>query len=277
MDLSIIIVSWRVKELLEACLFSIVQQNFNFNYEVLVVDNNSGDGTVEMVRHNFPQVNLIASQVNLGFAKANNLALAQSRGKFLLLLNPDTKLIDDSLKDALELMKQKPEIGVLGAKLLNYNLTVQPSVRRFPTLADHLLMLFKLHHLFPLKRYLALDFDYAKTQAVDQVMGAFFLFSRSLMEQIGKLDEKYYIWFEEVDYCRRAKAAGFKVVYFPQTKIIHYSGASFKQVWNFKRQLIFSRSRLRYLRKHQSLVAYLLILLLTPVSWLLSLIFHKNV
>lgn len=263
--------------MLKQCLFSIFQQNFNFTYEVIVIDNNSGDGTVEMVQTDFPQVRLIASKVNLGFARASNLGLKRAQGKFLLLLNPDTKLVDNSLNKALRLISKEPEIGVLGAKLLNYDLTVQTSVRHFPRFLDHFLMMFKLHHLFTLRHYLALDFDYSKIQTVDQVMGAFFLIKRELIEQIGYLDEGYYIWFEEVDYCQRVHQAGFEVVYFPETKIIHYDGASFKQIWNFKQQLIFQESRLRYIKKHQTIFSYLVILILTPISWLLSLIFPKNV
>lgn len=277
MDLSVIIVSWRVKELLEQCLESIFRQTQDLQLEVIVIDNDSGDGTAEMVKNNFPTVQLVASQINLGFARAANLALRRAKGKFLLLLNPDTKLIDNSLKKSVDFMEERPDIGVMGCRLLNHDLTLQPSVRRFPRLLDHCLMVLKLHHLFPLKRYLAADFDYGETGAVDQVMGAFFMVNRSAFSQIGFLDEKYYIWFEEVDYCQRAKKAGFSVSYYPEAKIIHYGGQSFKQVFTLKNHWIFSCSRLRYIRKHQGILAYLIILILTPVSLLLSLFNLKYV
>ncbi|OGY88585.1 MAG: hypothetical protein A2927_01810 [Candidatus Komeilibacteria bacterium RIFCSPLOWO2_01_FULL_45_10] len=276
MDLSIIIVSWRVKGLLEQCLESIFNETRNLDFEVLVIDNDSGDGTVEMVENNFPRVKLVKSQINLGFARAANLGLKRAQGRFLLLLNPDTKLIDNSLKKSVDFMEQNPAVGVLGGRLLNRDLTLQPSVRRFPRLLDHLLMALKLHHLFPLKKYLALDFDYNKTGVVEQVMGAFFLISRRCFSQAGFLDEKYYIWFEEVDYCWRAKKAGFTVNYYPEAKIIHLGGQSFRQVFTLKNQWIFSASRLRYIRKHQGLLAYLVILILTPISLLLSLFNLKN-
>lgn len=276
MELSIIIVSWRVKDLLKECLTSIFNNVKNTDYEVVVIDNDSGDGTVEMVQENFPQVKLTGSRINLGFARANNLGIEQSSGKYILLLNPDTKLINCSLEKAVKFMDKNSDVGILGCKLLNHDLTVQPSVRRFPRFVDHLLMMFKLHHFFSLKKYLALDFDYGKTQAVDQVMGAFFMIKRKVIEKIGLFDQDYYIWFEEVDYCQRAKKAGFRVVYYADTQIIHYYGQSFKQVLNVKNQWIFSKSRLRYILKHQNLLIYIIILILTPISLLLSLISIKK-
>lgn len=277
MDLSIIIVSWRVKELLKQGLSSIFAQNFDFSYEVIVIDNDSGDGTVEMVENDFPQVQLVKSQLNLGFARANNLGLKRAVGQYLLLLNPDTRLLDNSFNQAIKLMKDRPAVGILGAKLLNPDFSLQPSVRRFPRLIDHCLMMFKLHHLFSLKYYLALDFNYQQEQAVHQVMGAFFLIARPVLEKIGWLDENYYLWFEEVDYCQRAKGAGFSVIYYPLAKIIHYGGRSFAQVWGLKNQWRFSFSRLRYVKKYHSLFSYFLILVLTPFSLILSLFNFKHV
>jgi hypothetical protein len=277
MKLSIIIVSWQVKDLLENCLRSIYAKLVDLNFEVIVVDNNSTDGTVEMVRSNFPQTKILASRNNLGFARANNLGLKNSSGDFVLFLNPDTEFFDSSLTRAINFIAHDKKIGILGARLLNADLTLQPSVRRFPALFDHLIMMFKLHHLFLLKRYLALDFNYDKTQNVEQVMGALFLVSRQCLNKIGFWDEKYYLWFEEVDFCQRAIGAGFKVVYFAQTEIIHYGGRSFNQEkFNLKKQWIFSLSRLNYIKKHQSVLAYWLIFLLTPISLFLSIMPVKN-
>ncbi len=262
--------------MLSECLFSIFQQNFNFSFEVIVVDNASTDGTVEMVKEVFPQVKLIVNSDNLGFAAANNLGLKVAQGRQLLLLNPDTCLIDNSLEEAVAFLNSQPQAGILGGKILNPNLTWQPSVRRFPRLLDHLLMMFKLHHLIPLERYLALSLDEEAIQEVEQVMGAFFLIKREVLAKIGLLDEKYFIWFEEVDFCRRAIKAGFKVYYYPGAQVIHYGGESFKQLGDFNKQWLFSRSRLRYLLRHHSFLAYSLILLLTPVSLFLSLINFKH-
>ncbi len=276
-DLSIIIVSWRVKDLLKQCLESIFEHTSQINFEVIVIDNDSGDGTVEMAGQSFPQVKLIANKINLGFAKANNLGIKKSSGKYLLLLNPDTKLKDNSLKKVIDFLDTNSKVGVLGCKLLNHDLTLQASVRRFPKFLDHLVMMFKLHHLFPLKKYLAKDFNYNKTAEVDQVMGAFFVISRKVFEQVGYLDEKYYIWFEEVDYCKRVKKAGYQILFFSQVSIIHYGGQSFRQLFNLKKQWIYNKSRLRYIAKHQNPFIYFIVLILSPVSLLLSSIKSKNV
>lgn len=269
MDLSIIIVSWKVKELLKRCMASIYSQKFNFTFELILIDNNSNDGAVEMAREYFPQVKIIANNKNFGFAMASNQGMKIAVGKYFLLLNPDTELIDSSLENAVFEMNNIAEVGILGAKILNFNSSIQHSVRNFPKILDHLAMMFKLHHFFALKKYSIPDFDYSKKQNVDQVMGACFFISRRLTEKIGYLDEKFHLWFEEVDYCKRAKNAGFKVVYFPETQIIHYGGQSFKQIY-FKKQWQFSKSRLRYIRKYNNFLSFALILSLTPFSIILS-------
>ena len=272
-DLAVIIVSWRVKDLLKDCLESIYRFTQGVSFEVIVVDNDSGDGTVEMVGENFPEVKLVKSRLNLGFAKASNLGLKIAAARHYLLLNPDTRLASNVLEPVVKYLDEHEQTGILGVQLLNYDKTIQPSVRRFPSWTDHLAMMFKLHHFWPLKKYLALDFDYGREAEVEQVMGAFLAISGPAFKQAGYLDEKYYIWFEEVDYCRRVQAANFKVRYWPAVSLIHYGGQSFKQGFGFKKQWIFSKSRLRYILKHQNFFVYLLILSLTPVSLLLSLIF----
>ncbi|OGF21566.1 hypothetical protein A2316_03195 [Candidatus Falkowbacteria bacterium RIFOXYB2_FULL_38_15] len=270
MDLSIITVNWKVKDLLEKCLRSVYQQAKDISFEVFVVDNDSGDGSVEMVREKFPQVLLTASNDNLGFAKGNNVAAKDAKGRYILLLNPDTEILDNAIGKMVKFMDNHPGCGIAGCKLLNPDLTHQPSVRRFPNFLSQALILLKLHHLFPhsspMSHYLAEDFDYTKTQPVDQVMGAFFMIRRKVIEKIGLLDEKFWIWFEEVDYCKRAKEAGFKILYTPEAKIIHYYGQSFKQVYNVKKQKDFNKSLTYYFKKHQPLWQRILIGILKPIS-----------
>jgi len=167
-------------------------------------------------------------------------------------------------------MDNHPGCGIAGCKLLNPDLTLQPSVRHFPTFLSQALILLKLHHLFPhsapMRHYLAEDFDYTKTQPADQVMGAFFMIRKKVIEKIGLLDEKFWIWFEEVDYCKRTKEAGFKILYTPEAKIIHYYGQSFKQVYNVKKQKDFNKSLTYYFKKHQPLWQRILIGILKPIS-----------
>ena len=285
MDLSIIIVNWKVKDLLEKCLRSIFEQSKDISFacpagakrlcgEIFVVDNASGDGSVEMVREKFPQVDLTASTENLGFAKGNNLAAKKANGKYVLLLNPDTEILDNALEKMVKFMNNHPECGIAGCKLLNPDLSLQPSVRAFPTFASQAFILLKLHHLFPhskaMYHYLMQNFDYEKTQEVDQVMGAFFMIQREVIDQIGLLDEKFWIWFEEVDYCKRAKDAGWKILYTPEAKIIHHYGQSFKQVLNVKRQKDFNKSLSYYFKKHGTKGEWIVIQILRPMSLFLS-------
>ena len=274
MDLSVVIVNWKVRDLLEKCLESLYRFTDGLEFEVFVVDNDSQDGSVEMVASRFPQAELIASNRNLGFAKGNNEAIRQSRGEFVLLLNPDTEFIDNALVPLVEFMRRTPAAGICGSKLLNSDQSLQPSVRRFPHLSDQLLIMLKLHHLLPqarcLRRYLARDFHYEEAQACDQVMGAVFLIRRELLDRIGLLDERYYIWFEEVDYCRLARDAGFEVWYTPEAAIIHHGGESFGQVFGPRKQQIFNRSLRQYFRKHHGLGAWLVLLLIHPLSMALA-------
>jgi hypothetical protein len=274
MDLSIIIVNWKVKDLVEKCLQSIFEQTKDISFEVFVVDNNSGDGSAEMVREKFPQVDLTVSTENLGFAKGNNLAIKKSRGRYILLLNPDTEILDNALEKMVRFMDTHSECGISGCKLLNPDLSLQPSVRAFPDLISQLFILLKIHHLLPhsktMYKYLVQNFDYEKMQEVDQVMGAFMMIRREVINKIGLLDEKFWIWFEEVDFCKRAKAAGFKILYTPEVKIIHHFGQSFKQAMGLRKQKDFNRSLSYYFQKHGTRGEWLAIQILRPLSLLLA-------
>jgi len=274
MDLSIIIVNWKVKDLLKKCLQSIFEQTKNISFEVFVVDNASSDGSVEMVREKFPQVDLIASSENLGFAKGNNLAIKKSRGRYILLLNPDTEILDNALEKMVRFMDAHLDCGISGCNLLNPDLSLQPSVRAFPNLASQAFILLKIHHLLPhtktIYKYLVQNFDYEKMQEVDQVMGAFMMIRREVIEKIGMLDEKFWIWFEEVDFCKRAKSASFKILYTPKAKIIHYFGQSFKQAMGVKKQKDFNRSLSYYFKKHGIKGEWLAIQILRPLSLFLA-------
>ena len=253
-DISIIIVSWKVRELLKKCLESIRSSQGDFNLEIFVVDNGSDDGTIEMIKRDFPDVRLIASDKNLGFAKANNLALKRASGEFILLLNPDTEINRNSLSKPIEFIKNHQQCGVLGPKMLYPDGKLQPSVRRFPTLGAVAMMLFKLPKLFPnlkaVNKYLAKDFDYNREQIVDQIMGAYMFMPKSAIERVGYLDERFFIWFEEVDYCRRLKASGFEVWYSPEISILHHGGKSFAQAAVISNQRLFFSSALKYFVKY---------------------------
>lgn len=248
--ISIIIVSWNVKDLLRKCLHSI--EAFANDAEVIVVDNASNDGSVEMIQKEFPNVKLVANTHNVGFAKANNQGVEIATGEYVLFLNPDTELHPESLSKSLEAIKNNPKIGILGCQLHNPDGTIQPSVRRFPTVETILALALKLGKVFPdlqvLKKYLAADFDYSKSQVVDQVMGAFMLLRPNVIAK-PIFDERYFIWFEEVDLCRRVKAAGYDVYYFADAAITHHGGQSFAQQPVVAKQWLFFKSAAQYLWK----------------------------
>ena len=282
-DLSIIIVSWNVKDLLKKCIKSIYSQTKNISFEVFIVDNKSSDRTVEMLESAFinkPQIysnfNLIANNYNAGFAKANNQGIEKSSGRFILLLNPDTEIIDyDTLEKCVQFMKDNNKCGVLGCKLLNSDNSLQKSVRNFPSFFSQIIVFLKIHNLWPnikpVRKYYALDFDYSKQSEVDQMMGAFLLTRSRVIDKIGNLDENYWIWFEEVDFCKRSIGAGYTNNYLPDAKIIHHHGQSFRQVLSYKKQKQMNKSVLYYFKKHHPYFEYLTLLLLSPMSLLLAL------
>lgn len=282
MDLSIIIVNWNTRNLLEKCLISIYEKPQNLDFEVFVVDNASSDKSVEMVKTGFPQIKLIDNKENIGFAKANNQAIKQAQGEFVLLLNPDTEILDNSLEKTISFMGTHREAGIAGCRILNSDHSAQPSVRKFPDLWSQIIILLKLHHLLPkfISHYLIPDFDYSKTQEVEQVMGAFFMIRKEIFERIGFFDENFYIWFEEVDFCKRVKNCGGKIYYTSEAEIIHHQGQSFKQILSLQKQKIFNRSLRYYFKKHHSAIKYFIISIFSlfslPLAYLVQILKRKK-
>ncbi len=252
MDLSIIIVSWNVKEKLRENLLALQAGQGGLGYEIFVVDNDSADYSAEMIKKEFPKVKLIANSKNLGFARANNQAIRKAQGDFILLLNPDMRVFSDTLKNMVEWMRENEEVSVTGCHLVDEKGRTVKQVRKFPTLLDQLAITLKLPHIFPwiLNKYLQKDFDYSQEAKVDSIRGSFFMIRKETIEKIGLLDEKYFIWFEEVDYCKRVKQAGLKVWYTPVARCFDYVGQSFSQLPQGKKQKYFRNSQLFYFKKH---------------------------
>ena len=252
MDLSIIIVSWNVRERLRENLKSIYASNLApFSFEIFVVDNNSHDGTVEMVKKEFPQVRLVANKDNLGFAKANNQAIKYAQGRYILLLNPDMRVFPDTLANMLGWAENHPEVAVAGCRLIDENGGLVPHARRFPEIWDQLAIVLKIPHLFPglLNSYLRKDFNYTREAEVDSIRGSFFLIKEETIAKIGMLDERFFVWFEEVDYCKRAREAGLKVIYTPAAECVDFVGQGFKQVKRGVAQKLFRASMIKYFQK----------------------------
>lgn len=254
MDVSIIIASWKTRELLRKCLQTVLAST-GVAFEIIVVDNASGEGTVEMLESEFAgQIKLIKNDQNLGFAKANNQGLKEASGEYILFLNSDTEIKPDTLSKSLAFMRANPRCGIMGPKMVYPDGSPQSSVRRFPTVWPILLMLLKVPKLWPhlkaIDNYLAVDFDYSKQQEVDQVMGAFMLMPKSLVGQLKGFDERFFIWFEEVDLCLRVKRAGYQVIYNPEVEIVHHGGKSFAQQSLITNQRRFFKSALSYFLKN---------------------------
>ncbi len=275
MDLSIIIVSWNVENLLRKNLKAIFKNSSNISFEIFVVDNASKDGTAEMIKTEFPQVKLIVNERNFGFAKANNEAIRYASGRYVLLLNPDMRVLPDTLENMVSWMDNHQEAGIAGCRLIKENGKTIPHVRKFPTLFDQLAVVLKLPYIFPtiLNKYLMNDFDYLKEAEVDSIRGSFFTIRNEVIEKIGELDERFFIWFEEVDYCKRARAAGFKIFYTPAAKCVDYVGKSFSQVPRGKTQKYFRDSMLKYFKKWHSGLSYWILKIAWPFGILLAMIF----
>lgn len=257
MDLSIVIVNWNVCDLLRRCLLSLDRQGANssatLSTEVIVADCASSDGSVEMVRREFPRVRLFASDENLGYARGNNLGMAETRGRYALLLNPDTELVGDALATMVRYMDEHPAVGVLGPALRYPDGALQSSRRRFPTLATAFCESTLLHQWFPnnrvARRYHLADRPADLPQPVDWLVGAALMIRREAWQRVGPLDEGFFMYFEELDWCRRCRAAGWEIHYLPGAEIIHYEGKSSEQVAT-ARTIRFQRSKLRYYRKY---------------------------
>lgn len=270
-DLSVIIVTWNSQEWISRCLRSVYAQTTDLKLEVIVVDNASKDRTVQSVMNEFLQAQVIRNDANLGFAGAVNNGMAVAQGRYVCVLNPDTEVQDRALELLVSAMDADTSIGIAAPQLLNADGSIQASVRRFPTWRDQGLILLKLHALFPdaksLYRYFARDMDYRQPRDVEQVMGACMVIRRELLQTIGLFDAKFFIWFEEVDFCYRTlKQTQYRIVFLPSAHVLHAGGDSFDKVPVGKKQRWYRRSVKYYMRKHTFWGAWLLFAFITPAS-----------
>jgi hypothetical protein len=254
--LSVILINLNTHDFLKACLASMRTRLDDPSFEVILVDNGSTDGSVEMVARDYPQVRVFPQGKNLGFTKANNIGLREARGHYLLVLNSDTEIVDDALERMCDYMDANPDIGALGAQLLNTDRTVQLSCRAFPsyrTVFFHRYSL--LTRLFPRNRYsaeyLMTETGHTTTMDVDWVSGACLLTRSETTDQVGLLDEGFFIYAEDVDWCYRMKQAGWRVVYYPETKVLHHIGRATRKI-PYKMTLERHKSMWRFYRKHYS-------------------------
>ncbi|HOY30636.1 MAG TPA: glycosyltransferase [Bacteroidales bacterium] len=256
MKLSVIIVNYNVKYFLEQCLHSVLKAGHGIDMEVFVVDNNSVDGSVDMIREKFPEVMLIENSENKGFSKANNQAIKQSAGEYILLLNPDTVVEEDTFSSILNFMNLHPEAGGLGVKMLDGKGHFLPESKRgLPTPAVAFYKVFGLAKLFPRSKVFGqyhlgyLDKD--KIHEVEILSGAFMLLRKKALDKAGLLDEDFFMYGEDIDISYRITMAGYKNYYFPETRIIHYKGESTKKS-SVNYVIVFYNAMIIFARKHFS-------------------------
>jgi len=260
-DLSIIIVSWNVRDLLAACLGSIEAYHGTLSLETIVVDAASNDGSAAMVAADFPQVKLLAQAQNVGFVGGNNLGLAAATGRYLLLLNPDTQLHPHALATLVAYLDAHPQVGIVGPHTLNTDGTHQSTRRRFPALWVGMVESTWLQTVLParvLAGFYLQNTSNESTLEVDWVQGSALMARREVYAQIGGLDPAYVMFFEELDWCKRAKQAGWGVVYVGAALITHHGGGSTAQVAT-RKHIHFQQSKLHYFRKFHGLGAALLL------------------
>ncbi len=283
-DISVIILNWNTRELLKDCLETLIVPLPGINVQVIVADNASEDGSREMVRALFPQVELHVNSRNIGFGAGNNAAVPRATGRYVMFLNSDTKVVGDALKTIVAYGDAHPDIGILGPKLLNGDGSLQYSCRRYPNIATGFFRNTILGRLFPQNKfttdYLMQDWDHATPRDVDWVSGAALVMRRALLDQIGAFDEDYYMYCEDVDLCWRAnhaprptanretstiapsaelaalrvdapnpESSHWRVVYCPDAVIYHYIGKSSDQV-PARMTYEFHRSQYLFYRKH---------------------------
>lgn len=252
--LSIGIVTFRARDLLRDCLRSLYE-TAHCPFEVIVADNGSNDGLAEMLRQEFPDVRLIQNERNLGYTYPMNQALRAGRGRYLMQLNPDTLLLPHAIDDLLAYMDAHPEVGVCGPRVLNRDGTLQAPCRRgeprpLAVIGYFLGLDKRFPHSRRLGEYLLTYIDDNQVQPVAGVSGSCMLIRRALVEQIGYLDERYFAYQEDADFCRRARDAGWQVIYTPQAQIIHYGGMGGTRVQPYRSIYEWHRSYFTYYRTH---------------------------
>ena len=254
--LSVVIVNYNVKHFIEQCLFSVLKASENIACEVFVVDNNSVDGSVTLIQEKFPQVNLIVNKTNTGFSVANNQALKIAKGEYVLLLNPDTVVQEDTFSKILAFMDVHPEAGGLGVKMLDGQGNFAPESKRgLPTPEVAFYKMFGFARLFPKsKRFGKYHLSYLsedELSEIDVMSGAFMLIRKTVLDKIGFLDETFFMYGEDIDLSYRIKKAGYKNYYFPDTQIIHYKGESTKRS-SLNYVVIFYKAMAIFSNKHFS-------------------------
>lgn len=273
-DLSIVIVTYKEDlDVLRRCFESVIGST-GLNYELIVVDNARREATEELLHEVSSTATYFPNANNMGFASAVNCGMRASKGRYILLLNPDTEFKADVLARMIAHLDTDKQVGIASSIIRYPNGELQDSIRRFPTLLNQLVILFKLPHVFKhppfLDQYMMRDVDPLQTQDVDSIMGAFMFIRRSTLEKLGLFDERYFIWFEEVDYCKMASDHGLKTRHYADVEITHYKGHSFNKLATLKKQRWIRQSLRKYMKKHHGFMPWAILWALTPVFIVLA-------
>lgn len=260
-DLTVIVVNYNTAHLLERMISALEASRGKLALQLIVIDNASRDSSATLLRSRHPEVDLIINEVNVGFGRANNQALTLIRGKYILLLNTDAFVSEETLSKTLDYMASNPRCGILGVKLVGEDGKLQPSCRYFPTPWNEFVGSTGLRKLFSFTRLVDdMSWDHMSIRECDWVPGCYYLMRRELIDQIGLFDPRYFLYFEEVDHCRNARAAGWSVIFYPFTSVIHIGGESAKTegaITKNGRQIseLEIESKMLFFRKHHGLFA----------------------
>jgi len=273
-DLSITIVSYNTKDLLKQCIKSIYEHTKNISFEIIVVDNASCDGSVEMLKSEFPTVKVIQNKENLFFTRAHNQALRIAKGRYLMILNSDTIVLDSAFDKLVRFMDENPQCGACGPKLLNPDMSLQRSSDRLPTFLYALFEVLLLNTIWknnPVKKHrIYAEWDRNTTKEVDSVGGSCMVVRREVVEKVGLLDQNFLIYWEEIDWCKRILEAGYKIYYIADVQIIHYWQVSMDKHGKEKKEKIFFNSMLCYYKKHFGVFHYIIL-------WLIIFLYTKPI
>jgi GT2 family glycosyltransferase len=252
-DISIVIASWNAKRHLLKCLKSIGKTATNRSHEIIVVDNASSDGSADAVASQFPEVVLVRNQENLGFAKANNIGIRASSGRYVCLINSDVIVLEGCFENLIEFMDSSPAVGIAGPRILNPDGSPQPQCRHCPTIWNHLCEALGLSKLFPNSVFFSEPFmhwwAHDVVRSVDVLTGCFWIVRRQAIDEVGLLDEDFFIYGEDIDWCKRFHDAGWDVVFCPEPKAIHFGAASSANA-PIKFYLEMQKADLHYWKKH---------------------------
>src|SRR4030043_581437 len=256
-DVSVVIVSWNAQAFLVECLRSIRAFSGEVKVEIIVVDNASQDGSVEAVETQFREVRLIRNSENMGFAKANNIGISLATGHYVCLINSDIKILDGCIERLCEYMDAQPEIGLIGPRILNPDVTIQSSCRHFPSLWNNFCPAVGLDKVFSKSRFFGGEhmfyFTSDRIARVNVIVGCFMMVRRKALDSVGLLDERFFIYAEDIDWCKRFLEAGWQVVFFPEASAIHYRGGSSSHS-PLRFALEQEKAVAQYWRKHHGLI-----------------------